>query len=142
MANDEACAFTVSQLPPHTHKHIHLEQRRTIGKYNFSFGTDDAIGKSSFPVRVDALFTGMPATIAVSYRTVGSTAWRALPLAAFTPEVRQVEQQRQQLQSAMSRGWNTWNRAAATAHVHLPSAFGFDTTMVDTTTNSSFHGGA
>jgi len=42
------------------------------------------------------------------------------------------------LTPAGSRGWNTWMRESASRHVHLPSAFGFEITLWDAATNTTF----
>ena len=108
----------------------------TIGKYNFT-----VVRNATYPVRIDTLFTSLPATIQVSYRRVGTTEWNALEPAALSPTIDPNEQRRQDLQHSLSRGWNTWHRASATAHVHLPSAFGFDITIEDPAKNMSFSKG-
>ena len=110
----------------------------TVGKYNFTVVADRPFG---YPVRVDALFTTLPAVITVSYREVGAAAWKPLPQAALSSHVEPNEQKRQDLQRSLSRGWNTWHRASATAHVHLPSAFGFDVTIADPEMNATFSKG-
>ena len=110
--------------------------RETIGKYNFT-----VVQNATYPVRIDALFTSLPATIQVFYRRVGTAEWNALGPTALSPTIDPNEQKRQDLQRALSRGWNTWHRASATAHVHLPSAFGFDITIQDPARNLSFSKG-
>jgi hypothetical protein len=107
-----------------------------IGKYNFT-----VLQNVTYPVRIDALFTSLPAIIQVSYRRVGQTEWKTLEPTAFSPTIDPNEQLRQDLQLSLSRGWNTWHRASATAHVHLPSAFGFDITVQDPARNTSFSKG-
>jgi hypothetical protein len=107
------------------------------GKYNFT-----VVASAVYPVRIDTLFTALPAAVTISYRAVGTTTdWKQLPSTALSPMVDPNEQLRQDLQTNLSSGWNTWHRAAATAHVHLPSAFGFDFTIVDPQLNTSFTGG-
>ena len=86
----------------------------TVGKYNFTVVAGRPFG---YPVRMDALFTSLPAVITVSYREVGAAAWKPLPQAALSSHVEPNEQKRQDLQRSLSRGWNTWHRASATAHV-------------------------
>eukprot|EP01045_Picozoa_sp_COSAG04_P010882 COSAG04_NODE_682_length_11188_cov_2.885021_3_plen_595_part_00 len=110
----------------------------TVGKYNFTVVAGRPFG---YPVRVDALFTSLPAVITVSYREVGAAAWKPLPQAALSSHVEPNEQKRQDLQRSLSRGWNTWHRASATAHVQLPSAFGFDVTIADPELNATFSKG-
>jgi hypothetical protein len=108
----------------------------TIGKYNFT-----VVSNATYPVRLDALFTSLPATIAISYREVGTSEWKVLEPTALAPTVDPNEQRRQDLQLSLARGWNTWHRASATAHVHLPSAFGFDVSIVDPARNMTFSKG-
>jgi putative isomerase len=108
--------------------------RTAIAKYNFTVVTGRA-----YPVRMDALFTLLPAVVSISYRKVGGgVGWAELPPHTLSSTVDPNELARQRLQSSLSVGWNTWNRASATAHVHLPSAFGFDVTIVDPAMNTSF----
>eukprot|EP01043_Picozoa_sp_COSAG02_P021064 COSAG02_NODE_1058_length_14905_cov_7.369882_5_plen_487_part_00 len=107
-----------------------------IGKYNFT-----VVENATYPVRIDALFTSLPAIVEVFYRRVGQTEWKTLEPTSFSPTVDPNEQRRQDLQLSLSRGWNTWHRASATAHVHLPSAFGFDITIQDPARNTSFSKG-
>ena len=71
---------------------------------------------SLYPVRLDVLFTEVdthPATVDISFREVGSPAWAPLPPAAFVPTVSEGEQRRQDLQTGLAAGWNTWHRASA-----------------------------
>lgn len=112
------------------------QQSETIGKYNFT-----VVEGSLYPIRLDVLFTSLPATVAISFREVGSPAWKPLPATAFVPTVSEGEQQRQDLQTGLATGWNTWHRASALAHVHLPTAFGFDMTIVDPAMNTTFSKG-
>lgn len=107
-----------------------------IGKYNFT-----VIRNATYSVRIDALFTSLPATLLISYRPVGTSEWKPLEPAALSPTVDPNEQRRQDLQRSLSRGWNTWHRASATAHVHLPSAFGFDISIHDPAKNTTFSNG-
>lgn len=108
--------------------------REVVGKYNFT-----VVAGATYPVRLDVLFTALPAIVHISYREVGRAAeWVLLPPSALSPTVSSQEQQRQALQMGLSGGWNTWHRASATAHVHLPSAFGFDMTILDPAMNTSF----
>ena len=50
----------------------------TIGKYNFT-----VVAGQVYPVRVDLLFTALPATLTISYREVGTSAWKQLEPVAF-----------------------------------------------------------
>lgn len=89
----------------------------------------------------DTLYTALPATLTISYREVGTSAWKQLEPAALTPTIDPNEQRRQDLQTSLAQGWNTWYRASATAHIQLPSAFGFDVSIVDPQQNMTFSKG-
>ena len=109
-----------------------------VAKYNFS-----VVSNTMYPVRLDLLFasrmgnrsgSALPALFEMSYRNAtpgGAASWAPLPRSALAATVSPQQAQRQALQSAMSAGWNTWHRASATAHVHLPSLFGFDVALTE-----------
>jgi hypothetical protein len=85
-----------------------------------------------YTVRLEALAAAAPAgataplpSVQLLWRRHGAGAdYEAVPDAALAPTVREPERQRQALQRTLARGWNTWHRASAAAHVHLPSGFG------------------
>ena len=54
-----------------------------------------------------------------------------IPSSALSPSLTRAEDWRQRMQSAMSRGWNTWSRDSAARHVHLPTAVGIEIVIFD-----------
>ena len=52
-----------------------------------------------------------------------------VPDVVMLPIVRASEMKRQALQRKLARGWNTWHRASAAAHVHLPTGFGLSLSL-------------
>lgn len=62
--------------------------------------------------------------IGSSHEAIGAR----IPLLSETvmPNISEVELYRQTLLKQLARGWNTWYRASATAHTHLPSGVGYD----------------
>lgn len=106
-----------------------------VAKRNFT-----NMGATSHKLRIDAVATSTRAFLQLQWSVDGS-AVVPLPSSVLSATVSAAEEMRQSMQANMSIGWNTWSRPSATAHVHLPTGFGFDVAINDTTTGTVTTGG-
>jgi hypothetical protein len=91
----------------------------------------------NYPVRLEFqvdLQETKSAVVQILWRKTGTTQFIPLPDSALIPTVLPAELQRQSMQAGLARGWNTWHRASAMAHVHLPTGFGVQLALVDAQT--------
>jgi hypothetical protein len=92
----------------------------------------------NYPVRLEfqvELQEMNSAVVQLLWRKTGDKQFLPLPASALSATILPTEAKRQSMQAGLATGWNTWHRASAMAHVHLPSGFGFQMELADTHTN-------
>ena len=84
------------------------------------------VASMSYPLRLEMLsFGAAQASLRVLWRkSGGSGTWSEVAADQMSSTIAPSELRRQALQASLGVGWNTWHRASAAAHVHLPSGFG------------------
>jgi hypothetical protein len=105
-----------------------------IGLWNFT-ARDDI----QYPVRVEfqtqlGKSKKKNAFVQLLWRKAGANEdFVPIPSSAFSPLIAPAEARRESTQAGLAKGWNTWYRASAAAHVHLPTGFGFKLALVQQT---------
>jgi hypothetical protein len=91
-----------------------------------------------YPVRVEFIsWQSSIASLKLLWRKVGATTFSPIPDSALAPHITAEERERQALQKRLAQGWNTWHRASAASHVHLPTGFGISLAVTDQDSNTT-----